>query len=134
MTDHPAAGLAQGLDGYLHAVAEAIGVPLDGSSYEVSDTVTAYLALTRRWSRRPGRDLMLVWDETGGWSIAIETDPGEPPEVIARWSGTDPVPAPEAVARFVTQALSGGPAEGRPANVVAAPNRARLAERLMAYA
>ncbi|MBP2326765.1 hypothetical protein JOF56_007150 [Kibdelosporangium banguiense] len=126
--------LSRGLAGYLRAVAEAIGVPPEGTTFEISDTATAYLALARRWPGRPGRDLMLVWGERTGWVVSVETDPGEQPMVVARLGGNDPVPEPQTVARFVTEALtSQTSAPARPAAAIEA-NRARLAEGLIRYA
>ncbi|GAA3432670.1 hypothetical protein GCM10018954_022730 [Kutzneria kofuensis] len=69
--------LSQGLAGYLAAVATAVGVPTEGTSYEVTDTATAYLALVERRPDRPGHDLMLVWSEHAGWVVSVETEPSE---------------------------------------------------------
>lgn len=131
--DHEAvdctAALTRGLAAYLHAVAAAVGVPIEGTSYEVSDTATAYLALVHRMSDRPGRDLMLVWSERDGWAVSVETAPLEPPVVLS-FLGGDPVPEPRTVARFVHEVLAGRrggncPTESR--------GRTRLTERLTAY-
>ncbi|WP_245617441.1 DUF6292 family protein [Amycolatopsis taiwanensis] len=43
-------------------------MPPEATSFEVSDTATAYLGLARRWSARPVDDLMLVWSERHGWA------------------------------------------------------------------
>jgi len=133
--DHAAAdctpALTRGLAGYLHAVARAVGVPVDGTSYEVSDTATAYLALIRRTSDRPGRDLMLVWSEHDGWAVSVETEPLEPPILLSFLGGDDPVPDPRTVARFVTEVLAGRRGASRPTSPC---GRARLAERLTSYA
>lgn len=95
------------LVGYLSRVAAALGVPAESTASEVSDTATAYLGLTQRWCERPGRDLMLVWDERLGWYIAVESAyPGEKADVLAYLAG-DVVPAIATVARFVTDAAAG---------------------------
>ncbi|WP_132115499.1 DUF6292 family protein [Actinocrispum wychmicini] len=122
--------LSRGLAGYLSAVAHAVGVPAEGTSFEVSDTATAYLALTRRWSRRPGKDLMLVWSERTGWALLVETDPGETPVSVARLGG-ECVPPPEVVARFVADALTGPGSQ--PATAPVPANRTRLTESLTRY-
>ncbi|ALG15054.1 hypothetical protein AOZ06_25280 [Kibdelosporangium phytohabitans] len=96
--------MSLGLAGYLRAVADAVGVPAEGTTFEISDTATAYVALARRWSARPSRDLMLVWSERTGWAVSVETDPAEAPITIARLHG-DPLPKPETVARFVADAV-----------------------------
>ncbi|MEU4805893.1 DUF6292 family protein [Actinosynnema sp. NPDC023587] len=103
--------LTVGLAGYVYAVAEQVGVPPEGTEYEVSDTATAYLGL----AEGAGRDLMLLWSELHGWSIAVETDPSEPPVVLARL-GVSLVPPPRAVARFVADVLAGRRGDDRPAS------------------
>ncbi|MET0234116.1 MAG: DUF6292 family protein [Kibdelosporangium sp.] len=125
--------LSFGLAGYLRAVAGAIGAPAEGTTFEISDTATAYIALTRRWPGRPGRDLMLVWGERTGWIVSVETDPGEEPFVVARLGGTDPVPEPEVVARFVADALASGASDVVPPAVPIETNRTQLADGLRAY-
>jgi Family of unknown function (DUF6292) len=126
--------LSDAMAGYLRAVAVAVGVPPEGATFEISDTVTAYLALTRRWPARPGQDLMLVWSENDGWAVSVETDPGEAPVVVARWTGTDLIPEPGAVARFVGEAVARDTADPAPSLAVPVPDRAQLAERLARYA
>lgn len=96
--------LAVALERYVGKVAEALGVPRDGISFEVTDTATAYLALGCRAVAHPDRDVMLVWSATQGWTVSIETDPAEPRIVLARSTG-DIVQAPEAVARLVAESM-----------------------------
>ncbi|ONI85078.1 hypothetical protein ALI22I_32115 [Saccharothrix sp. ALI-22-I] len=115
-----------GLARYVKAVAEEIGVPPEGTEFEVSDTATAYLGL-----EGPGPDLMLLWNEKRGWSIAVETDPTEAPLVIAHL-GMPLVPPPDAVARFVDDVLAGKPGSPEPEFGVT-HDRNRLATRLSDY-
>ena len=98
--------LARGLAGYVRAVACMLHVGREATDYEVSDTATAYVALSPRSSVHPGRDLMLVWTERQGWTLAVETAPVEPPVVLAHLGATL-VPEPEEVARFVDSVLAG---------------------------
>ncbi|AIJ22311.1 MULTISPECIES: DUF6292 family protein [Amycolatopsis methanolica group] len=134
--DSPAAGLTElsrGLAGYLRAVAEAVGVPAEATSFELSDTATAYLGLTRRWPTRPGEDLMLVWSEGSGWAVAVETGPGETPMVLAWFAGDDVVPEPADVARFVTGVIAADRSDApRPVFAVDV-GRNELAARLARY-
>ncbi|WP_116101156.1 DUF6292 family protein [Amycolatopsis thermalba] len=134
--DPRAAGLTElsrGLAGYLRAVAEAVGVPAEATSFEISDTATAYLGLTRRWPTRPGEDLMLVWSERNGWAVAVETDPGETPMVLAWFAGEDVVPEPAEVARFVSGVIEAERStEPRPVFAVDV-GRTTLAARLARY-
>ncbi len=128
------ASLRNGLAGYVQAVAAALRVPIEATEFEISDTATAYLALAVNWVLRPGRDLMLLWTESHGWSVAVETIPGERPVVLGYLGGTDVVPAPQAVARFVAGLVSG---PGAPSNCPMFPvdnSRKELARRLGRYA
>jgi hypothetical protein len=113
---------------YVHQVAAALGVSTEATGYEVTDTATAYLALDQRWATQPHHDLMLVWDERLGWYIAVETTPSEAPVVLAYLDG-DTVPAPAAVARFVSDtATDQGVTRIRP--VAPATDRTVLAARM----
>jgi hypothetical protein len=96
--------LAGALERYVGKVAEALGVPRDGVSFEVTDTATAYIALGCRAVAHPDRDVMLVWSATHGWAVSIETDPAEPRIVLARSTG-DIVQAPEVVVRLVAESM-----------------------------
>jgi hypothetical protein len=96
--------LAGALECYVGKVAEALGVPCDGISFEVTDTATAYIALGCRAVAHPDRDVMLVWSATQGWAVSIETDPTEPLIVLARATG-DIVQAPEVVVRLVAESM-----------------------------
>jgi hypothetical protein len=122
-------GLATALRPYVHAVAAAVGVPADGSTFEVTDTATAYIALSRRWHAHPDRDLMLVWGERQGWGVAVETVPGETPVVLAYLSG-DLVPHPDDVARFVADSLVSSGVRRRMVAIPATVDRGRLTERM----
>ena len=98
--------LFHALAAYVRQVATTLGVPTDAVGYEVSDTATAYLGLTDRLVEQPGRDLMLVWDERLGWSVSVETTPGEAPIVVGTFDG-DTVPTPATIAGFVTNVVAG---------------------------
>ncbi|MFI9008292.1 DUF6292 family protein [Actinosynnema sp. NPDC053489] len=118
--------VSRALGGYVRAVAEHVGVPPEATEFEVSDTATAYLAL-----EGPGPDLMLLWNEQRGWSIAVETGPAERPLVVAHF-GLPLVPPPRDVARFVADVLAGKPGGAEP-EPGAAPDRRGLADRLSEY-
>jgi hypothetical protein len=125
--------LTLGLNGYLRAVAAAIGESTAGASCEVSDTATAYIGLSRRGPRHGRRDLMLVWGECDGWAVLVETDPTESPIVVSRLGGDDPAPPPWVVSRFVSDTLTDVP--GHPqARVHHQQDRRHLADRLACYA
>ncbi|MTD55336.1 DUF6292 family protein [Amycolatopsis pithecellobii] len=120
--------LSRGLEGYVRAVADALDLPAEGTSFEISDTATAYLAL-RREARHPGEDLMLVWSERDGWALAVETAPS----AVIAYFGEDPVPEPPLVARFVRDVLAGRRREGHRPAFSTDGNRPGLAERLLPY-
>lgn len=121
--------LAHALDRYVRGVAKALDVPSDGISFEVTDTATAYVALGCRAVQHPDRDVMLVWSATQGWTVSIETDPAEPPIVLARSSG-DLVPAPGEVARLVTESMTRLGTRQPPATIVQPMGWSDLAERM----
>ncbi|WP_410626591.1 DUF6292 family protein [Amycolatopsis sp. cmx-8-4] len=124
--------LERGLGAYVQAVAAAIGVPAEGTTVEISDTATAYLGLSRPWPGRPRHDVMLVWSERRGWTVAVETAPIEDPVVLARWPGDELVPPPEEVARFVDDAAAGR-STGKDRVTAVPVTRRILAERLDEY-
>jgi hypothetical protein len=124
--------LERGLGAYVRAVAAAIGVPAEGTTVEISDTATAYLALSRPWPGRPRHDVMLVWSEQRGWTVAVETAPSEDTAVLARWAGDELVPPPDEVARFVDDAAAGRQAERKDSAAVPV-TRHVLARRLGEY-
>jgi len=124
--------LERGLGEYVGAVAAAVGVPAESMTVEISDTATAYLGLPGRWRDRPEHDVMLVWSELRGWSLAVETDPAEAPVLIAHYGGDDLVPPPGVVAQFVADAAAGRRGEERPGPATAL-TRKSLAERLRPY-
>lgn len=126
--------LAQGLDGYLRAVVEALDLPPEGVSCEISDTATAYVALVSRFARRPDEDTMLVWSEQSGWSVAVERHPSATPAVIAYFGGPDPVPEPHLVASFVGEVFTGDHGRGERPTFGGVNNRRTLADRLARYA
>lgn len=121
--------LQKSLTRYVQAVAGLVGVPAEGATCEVTDTVTAYLALPGRHGAQPGRDLMLVWSERQGWTVSVETDPAETPVVLSRLGG-ELVPPPEDVAEFVTRSLTHPEAARTLAALPAAVARDRLAENM----
>ena len=124
--------LERGLGEYVRAVAAAVGVPAESTTVEISDTATAYLGLPRRWRDRPDHDVMLVWSERRGWSLAVETDPADAPVVIAH-HGDDLVPPPAVVAQFVADTVAGQPTGQESPGPVATATRKSLAERLRPY-
>lgn len=131
--DATTASLRRGLAGYLRAVAEALAVPAEATSFEISDTVSAYLGLARRWEQRPWHDLMLVWNERHGWALAVETEPGEPTTVVGYLASDQVAPSPAAVARFVTDLLAGRRAPARRPDFPTTAARDQLADELARY-
>ncbi|WIY03000.1 DUF6292 family protein [Amycolatopsis mongoliensis] len=126
--------LEHSLGEYVRAVAAVVGVPDESTTVEISDTATAYLGLPHRWFDRPDHDVMLVWSERRGWSLAVETDPAEDPVVLAHQGGDDLVPPPRAVAQFVADTAAGRHTGQERPGPVGATTRRALAERLSRYA
>ncbi|NIJ10949.1 hypothetical protein FHU38_001293 [Saccharomonospora amisosensis] len=125
--------LARGLGGYIRAVAAAIGLPAEGTSFEISDTATGYLGLTARGPAHPDHDLMLNWSERLGWWIAVETAPNERQQVLAQFVD-ELLPAPVEVAAFVANTLSGTEPASEAVESFHPVDRTTLAHRLEKYA
>ncbi|MYW89485.1 hypothetical protein G3I59_02280 [Amycolatopsis rubida] len=121
--------LRQALAAYVREVAAAVGVSVECTSCEVTDTITAYVALSGRSPRYPGRDLMLLWTMRQGWSVAVETTPAESPQPVAQLGG-DVTPAPERVRRFVAEVVSSAGTAGNPGPVLAVSGHGDLRTRL----
>lgn len=121
--------MASGLAGYVSEVASAVNVAQEAVTFEVSDTATAYVGLSKRRSDRPDRDLMLIWSELHGWAVAVEAEPDR----AAYFGGEDLVPEPAEVAVFVAEVVSGlDRGQPRP-RFAATGDRARLAGKLARY-
>ena len=103
---------ARGLSRYVAAVATALGVPRHAVHHEVSELSSAYLALHRRSPVFPELDLMLLWDERHGWSVALETAPADDPVVLAYLGGD--VLAEAAEVREFALAVIAGHCPGQP--------------------
>ncbi|MCR6488941.1 DUF6292 family protein [Amycolatopsis sp. OK19-0408] len=101
-----------GLAGYLRAVSEVVGV-LPGGTARDFDPPAAYLALSRKSPRHPGRDLLLVWSAADGWEVLLEHSEQRSAESLARF-GDPLVPAPVSVAQFVDEVVTGERAGGSP--------------------
>ncbi|WP_406635983.1 DUF6292 family protein [Amycolatopsis sp. WGS_07] len=121
--------LRRALADYVREVAAAVGVSAECTSCEVADTVTAYVALSGRSPRFPGRDLMLVWSTGQGWTVAVETTPAEAPQVVAHLGG-DVTPSPERVRGFVAEVLRSAEEAGTPGPVLAVSSHGDLRTRL----
>jgi hypothetical protein len=132
-TDTDGPPLASGLAGYVRAVATELGVTIEATGYEISDTVTVYIGLTERCSGDADHDLMLVWTERRGWYVAAETNPTEPALVLGYFGDADLVPSPVAVARFVSDVLAGRHPPGARPLFPAADNRRTLATLLQPF-
>lgn len=109
-------------------------MPAEAMSFEISDTVSAYLGLACWWEQRPWHDMMLVGNERHGWALAVETEPGEPATVVGYLASDQVAPNSAAVAGFVIDVLAGRrAAEGRP-DFPITPAREQLATELARYA
>jgi len=97
---------ARGLTRYVDSIAAALVVPPHAEHHEVSELSNAYLALYRRSPAFPELDLMLLWDERHGWSVALETAPTEGPAVLA-YLGGDVLAEADEVHRFVRDVIDG---------------------------
>lgn len=105
--------VVRGLHHYVRLVTRALG--LNGAcSYVQSDddTLSAYIALDDRFSGFPDHDVALLWEETLGWSAALETHSGEELLAVA-YHGQDVLPPPDVVAAWVRGLFQRGLEPGR---------------------
>jgi ethanolamine utilization microcompartment shell protein EutL len=91
------------LRGYLATVASGLGVGLESSTLDIDAPVSAYLAVDHKAAAYPERDVALLWDERGGWSIAVETHSGEDLIVLAAMDAAEVAPPADDVVAFVEQ-------------------------------
>lgn len=91
--------VVRGLHRYVRLVSRALGLHGACSYVQSEDPLSAYIALDGRFSGFPDHDVALLWEETRGWSAAVETHSGEDLRVVA-YLGTDVLPAPDAVAAW----------------------------------
>jgi uncharacterized protein DUF6292 len=91
--------VVRGLRRYVRLVSRALGLPGEGS-FMTDEPLSAYIALNGRLARYPDRDVALLWEETRGWSAAVESRGGVDLLVVAHL-GQDVSPPPESVAAWV---------------------------------
>jgi hypothetical protein len=96
---------AAALRDYVETIAELLLVERSASWSESGTPSTAYIALSQRTPRYPGRLLMAQWSSDTGWSVALEPAGGEAPEVLAAWPEPGR-PDPAVVARRIHTVLS----------------------------
>lgn len=103
---------ARGLRAYLARVARAVGVGFESCSLDLDVPSSAYVALDWCLTRFPGHELALIWDEVHGWSAVIEPAEGGESAVLGYLGGTEVLPDPLAVARFLAALRRDDPAVG----------------------
>ncbi|GAA1236356.1 hypothetical protein GCM10009676_20690 [Prauserella halophila] len=97
----------RGLRRYVEVVAAGLGLEAAAAWSDVDDlTATAYIALDGELPGMEGREVALVWDGRTGWALGAETHSGED-LVIRAWYGTELLPDPDAVVRFVKELTVG---------------------------
>lgn len=117
----------RGLRRYVRLVSLALGLRGECSYLHTDEPASAYIALDGELDKFPGRDVALLWDETHGWSTAIETHSGADLLVVA-YLGQDVLPPPETVAAWVKRLFRDAPpAPGRRPNLPTGDVRRRLA-------
>lgn len=92
--------VARGLQRYVRLVCRALGLRGACSYIQSDDPLSAYIALDGRFDGYPDHDVAVLWEETHGWSAAIETHSGEALRVVA-YLGKDVLPAPEVAASWI---------------------------------
>lgn len=125
---------ASGLRRYVNTTAEELGC--SGEAYYAHldpPPAYAYLALDDRLRDHPAQDTALVWNEHDGWAVAIETTAGHELSVV-RYYGTELLPPPPEVARFVAEVFEGRAPDAAPVgNTDGAAVRKHLATYAIPY-
>jgi hypothetical protein len=98
---------ARGLSDYLDAVSSKLGIGLESCAVDLDVPASAYVALDWRLSGFPHLDLALLWDEQHGWAAAVEAPRGEELTELAYLGGTEIVPDPRHVVRFLAALRAG---------------------------
>jgi hypothetical protein len=123
--------VVRGLLRYVHLVSGAVGLRGACSFVQSDDPLSAYVALDGRLRGFPDHDVALLWEETRGWSAALETHSGADLMAVA-YLGHGVLPPPSAVAAWTRELFLrdiAGPAVDRP--VLSHDDTVR--ERLAAY-
>lgn len=94
-----------GLQCYVETVAAAPDVGSEATLCEYDGSANAYIALAEPLPGFPDRDAALLWDDTHGWSLCVETHSGEDLIVLA-YLTTALLPDPQTVAAFVAKTRS----------------------------
>ncbi|MFC3455445.1 DUF6292 family protein [Amycolatopsis speibonae] len=123
--------VVRGLHRYVRLVIEELR--LSGNAYytHFDPTVGAYIALDRRLPGQSECDVALVWNESTGWALALETDSREHLLVVDRLRD-EILPPPRVVATFARDAYAGEPMGDE--DDAPPPICEDLAERLTGYA
>lgn len=124
---------ARGLREYVRLVAVALGLRGQSWLVQLEPPANVYLALDDRLPLFPTWDLALIWDEEHGWSLGVESNPGEKLLVLG-YLGEDVLPTPEAVAVAVRRSFVGTPPQNRPPAFRATGDNDDLPARLAGYA
>ncbi|WP_447002222.1 DUF6292 family protein [Saccharothrix isguenensis] len=98
--------LVRALRGYAQSVTRELGLSPECSYVQAEGPATMFLELDRRLPAFPDREVALLWDERSGWAAAVETHSGED-LIVQAWFGSDLLPGPRAVARWVDALLRG---------------------------
>jgi len=91
--------VVRGLHRYVRLVSRALGLRGACSYIQSDEPLSAYIALDGRFSTFPDHDVALLWEETHGWSAAVETHGGEDLRVVATLD-KDVLPPPDTVASW----------------------------------
>lgn len=86
-----------GFERYVQRVAVGVGAGIEQWCCRREHPLEAYIALDRTVPRFPGREVALLWEETCGWALAVETRSGED-LIVLGYLGEHAVPTPDAVA------------------------------------
>lgn len=77
-----------GFERYVQRVAVGVGAGIEQWCCRREHPLEAYIALDRTVPRFPGREVALLWEETCGWALAVETRSGRTSSFSDIWANT----------------------------------------------
>ncbi|MGW0176308.1 DUF6292 family protein [Rhodococcus sp. NPDC003322] len=92
---------------YVESVSAAVGAAHGDVRWQFcasGPASEAYIPLPRDDALFPGRELALIWLDSGGWRLAVETRSGEDMITLGSTTGA-PVPHPESVVALCNSCL-----------------------------
>lgn len=99
-------GTDRGLDRYVAAISDVLGVDEQHRSWDICEPAGAYLGLPERFALFPDRESALIWDERHGWASAVAALSGDR-SVMMAYLGGEVLAEPADVIDFARRLVRG---------------------------